>query len=78
MKGTPLPGTRPSRAAANNARHKDFLSATPVMQQGGMGTEDMHVSAAYLGTENLYPSKTIAPPPDLAAMGDGGESFGGS
>ena len=75
--GTKLPGSRPSRAAANNARHSDFLGATPVAEQDGFGTEDMHHPAAYLGMENVRVSDAIAEPPDLMNMGDAGESFGG-
>ena len=33
---------------------------------------------AYLGTESVRNSDTIAKPLDLAAMGDAGETFGGS
>ena len=76
--GTPLPGTRPSRAAANNARNADFLGATPVSDQAGFGTEDMCRSADYLNLANRPVSDDCAPPPDLASMGDGGETFGGS
>jgi hypothetical protein len=76
--GTKLPGTRPSRAAANNARHADFLGATPVADQDGFGTEDMHHPAAYLGSENIRPSDVVAVPPILASEGDGGEPFGGA
>ena len=77
--GDPLPGTRPSRAAANNARHADFLKypADP-KEQGGFGTEDMTGDCSYMGTESVRVSDAIAPPPDLAAMGDGGQTFGGS
>lgn len=74
--GTPLPGTRPSRAAANNARNADFLRETVVADQSGMGTEDMERTPMYMGSEAVRPSDT-AETPDLAAMGDGGESFGG-
>lgn len=74
--GTPLPGSRPDRARANNARNADFLGQTPVADQGGFGTEDMERSANYLSTTNTRPSDT-AETPDLAAMGDGGEPFGG-
>jgi hypothetical protein len=74
--GTPLPGTRPSRAAANNARNADFLGQTPVADQAGFGTEDMIRSANYLTTGNVRPSDT-AETPDLMAMGDPGETFGG-
>jgi hypothetical protein len=72
-----LPGTRPERAAANNRRNADFLGATPVADQGGFGTEDMHRDANYLKMANERVSDRIAPPPDLAAMGDASESFGG-
>ncbi len=78
-KGTPLPGSRPSRAAANNSKHADFLKwpANP-KDQAGFGTEDMIGDCSYMGAESVRPSDTIAPPPDLAAMGDAGETFGGS
>lgn len=76
-KGTPL-GSRPSRAAANNARNSDFLSwpADPC-DQAGFGSENMIHACDYMGTESVRPSDQIAPPPDLASMGDGGETFGG-
>lgn len=77
--GTPLPGSRPSRAAANNARNADFLGQTPVSDQAGFGTEDMERSANYLGTEETRPSDAHGKDvPDLASMGDGGETFGGT
>jgi hypothetical protein len=74
--GQPLPGSRPERAAANNRRNADFLGQNVVAEQGGFGTEDMERSANYLSTTNVRPSDT-AETPDLAAMGDGGEPFGG-
>jgi hypothetical protein len=76
--GTPLPGSRPSRAVANNARNRDDLSWAPpvVMEQGGFGKEDMECDPGYLGTEELRPSDQCDVP-DLAAMGDGGQTFGG-
>jgi hypothetical protein len=74
--GTPLPGTRPSRAAANNARFK-VLDGPVVMEQSGMGTEDMECSPSWMGADNRFMSEVIAPVVDLAAMGDGGETFGG-
>lgn len=74
--GSPLPGTRPSRAAANNARNRDFLRETVVADQGGFGTEDMERTPSYMGSEAVRPSDT-AETPDLASMGDGGEAFGG-
>ena len=78
-KGTNLPGTRPSRAAANNARNSNFLRlpADPC-DQAGFGKEDMMGDCSYMGTESVRPSDAIAPPPDLAAMGDGGQTFGGN
>jgi hypothetical protein len=74
--GTPLPGTRPSRAAANEARNSADLrfQGDPVAVQDGMGTEDMEGDVNYLGTESEWPE---CDPPDLAAMGNGGEPFGG-
>jgi hypothetical protein len=48
-----------------------------VAAQDGFGTEDMERSANYLSTANLRPTDNC-PVPDLASMGDGGESFGGS
>lgn len=75
--GEPLPGSRPERAAANNRRNADFLGQAPVAAQDGFGTEDMERSANYLSTANLRPTDNC-PVPDLASMGDGGESFGGS
>lgn len=74
--GNPLPGTRPSRAAANNARFP-VLDPDVVMEQSGIGTEDMQCSPKYMGADNRFMSEVIAPVPDLASMGDGGESFGG-
>lgn len=74
--GTPLPGTRPSRAAANNSRNADFLRETVVADQGGFGTEDMERTPMYMGSTSVRPSDTMETP-DLAAMGDGGEPFGG-
>jgi hypothetical protein len=75
-KGTPLPGSRPDRARANDARNADFLGQTPVADQGGFGTEDMIRPANYLNTANMAPTD-CCDVPDLAAMGNGGESFGG-
>jgi hypothetical protein len=75
--GTPLPGSRPSRAAANNARNADFLGQTPVADQGGFGTEDMIRPASYIGASVVEPSDIHSPPPDLMSMGDPGETFGG-
>ena len=72
-----LPGSRPSRAAANNARNADFLRETPVADQGGFGTEDMERTPSYMGSPVVRPSDAIAVPPDLASMGDGGETFWG-
>lgn len=74
--GTPLPGTRPSRAAANNARHRDFLDEV-VADQGGFGTEDMVCTPWGMGGTSQPVSDEIAPPPDLYAMGNPGEPFGG-
>jgi hypothetical protein len=76
--GTPLPGTRPSRAAANNARNADFLGQMIVADQGGFGTEDMIRPANYLSTENKRISDMPEnQAPDLMSMGDPGEPFGG-
>jgi hypothetical protein len=77
-KGTPLPGTRPSRAAANDARHSVPWGGGDPMDQAGFGSENMIHACDYMGTESVRPSDQIAPPPDLAAMGNGGEPFGGS
>ena len=77
QEGTPLPGTRPERAAANNRRNADFLGQTPVADQGGFGTEDMIRPANYMTTEAVRPSDTQETP-DLMAMGDPGEAFGGT
>jgi hypothetical protein len=76
--GTNLPGTRPSRAAANNARNANFLRypADP-KDQGGFGTEDMESTFSYMDAESVRPSDAIAPPLDLMSMGDPGETFGG-
>ena len=76
--GSPLPGTRPERAAANNRRNADFLGQTPVAAQDGFGTEDMQRSANYLTTESVRPSDAIAEPLDLMSMGDAGQTFGGN
>lgn len=73
-----LPGSRPERAAENNRRNADFLGATPVAEQGGFGKEDMHHAANYLTTESVRVSDAVAPPPNLMAMGDAGETFGGN
>ena len=43
-----------------------------------MGAEDMHTSIDYMGTDNRFASDCFGPPPDLAAMGDAGQTFGGS
>jgi hypothetical protein len=77
-KGTPLPGTRPSRAAANNARNADFLGQTPVADQGGFGTEDMVRPANFLSTANVrwHDALDSNAVPDLASLGNGGEPFG--
>jgi hypothetical protein len=77
--GQKLPGSRPERASANNARNADFLKwpADP-KDQAGFGQEDMTGDCSYMGTESVRPSDVIAPVPDLASMGDGGETFGGS
>ncbi len=74
--GQDLPGTRPERAAANNRRNADFLRETVVAEQSGFGTEDMERTPSYMGTTPVRPSDT-AETPDLAAMGDGGQTFGG-
>lgn len=74
--GNPLPGTRPQRAARNNAANP-VLDGPVVMEQSGMGTEDMECSPKYMNADNRFMSEVIAPVPDLAAMGDGGETFGG-
>ena len=69
--GTPLP-SRPARAAANNARNKGFLGATPVADQAGFGTEDMSRDTVLKG-ESSFPTK---PAPDV--FGDAGHTYGGS
>jgi hypothetical protein len=76
--GTNLPGTRPSRAAANNARNKDFLGSGDPKEQGGFGTEDMQHSAPHMSMESVRPSDVIAKPVDLMEMGDAGQTFGGN
>ena len=76
--GNPLP-LRPARPKANNAKYADFLGATPVADQAGLGTEDMQHDAAYLNRPSQFWSQahTKEAPPDLAALGNGGETFGG-
>ena len=73
-----LPGTRPSRAAANDARNGVPWGGGDPMDQAGFGSENMIHACDYMGTESVRPSDAIAPVPDLAAMGDGGQAFGGS
>jgi hypothetical protein len=75
--GTKLPGSRPSRSAANNARNADFLGSGPPMDQGGFGTEDMQHTAAHLSMANVRPSE-LCDVPDLMALGDAAETFGGA
>lgn len=76
--GSPLPGSRPDRAAANDRRYAGFLGSGPPKDQGGFGTEDMEHPSEWMGVESVRPSDTIAPPPDLASMGDASQSFGGN
>jgi hypothetical protein len=73
--GTPLPGSRPDRARANDARFGG-TGQNPVADQGGFGKEDMIRPANYLSMESAHAADAW-PPPDLASMGDGGEPFGG-
>lgn len=73
--GTPLPGSRPDRARANDAKHGDFLIGV-VAEQGGFGTEDMECSTPGMDGSAIRPSDTMETP-DLASMGDGGQTFGG-
>lgn len=75
--GQSLPGSRPDRAAANNRRNASDMGQEVVADQGGFGAEDMERSADYLSTANLAPTEPCNMPPDLASMGDGGQSFGG-
>ena len=72
-----LPGTRPSRAAANNAKYGGTDWPADPKDQGGFGTEDMAGDCSYMGTESVRPSDDVAKPVDLAQMGNGGEPFGG-
>lgn len=76
--GTKLPGTRPSRAAANNARNSSFLKypADP-KPQDGFGTEDMQTDFSYMGGEAQHLADELAPVWDLASMGDASQTFGG-
>lgn len=76
--GTKLPGTRPQRAAANNARNRDFLGATPVADQAGFGEEDFQRDANFLNRSTDFPSDHHNKPPDLSVLGDPGQTFGGS
>ena len=76
--GTPLPGSRPERAAANNRKHANFLGQKPVADQDGFGTEDMIRPANYLGHAVLDPADWHCKPPDLSVMGNAGETFGGA
>ena len=77
--GTPLPGSRPQRAAANNAKFANFLEypADP-KDQAGFGKEDMQGDSPHMSTANIRVADVIAPPPDLRSWGNGGESFGGN
>ena len=77
--GTPAP-SRPARARANNAKHKDFLVSGPPKDQGGFGKEDMQHSSDYLATSNEFWSDAHddSKPVDLGAMGNAGQTFGGS
>jgi hypothetical protein len=45
--------------------------------QGGMGKESMMGDVGYKGGSWDRPADIIGPPPDLMAMGDPGEAFGG-
>lgn len=76
--GTCLPGSRPDRARANDARNSSFLKypADP-KDQGGFGTEDMESTFSYMGGEAQHLADELAPVWDLASMGDAGETFGG-
>ena len=75
--GTPLPGTRPSRARANEARNPIVWNSAP-KDQGGFGKEDMKTDISFFGMSNEHASDCFGPPVDLMAMGDPGEAFGGS
>lgn len=75
--GTPLGGTRPSRARANEAANPIVWDTTP-KEQGGFGTEDMHTGIDYHGTDNRFASDCFGPPPDLGSLGDAAQTFGGS
>lgn len=77
QKGTPLPGSRPSRAAANDARNGVPWGGGDPCDQAGFGSENMIHVCDYMGSESVRPSDAIAVPPDLAAMGDAAETFGG-
>jgi len=72
-----LPGTRPERAARNNARNAGQMSCSDPMDQAGFGSENMIHACDYLGTESVRPSDALGGVPDLAAMGDAGQTFGG-
>lgn len=76
--GTPLPGTRPSRAAANCAKYSKLNYPADPKDQGGFGTEDMNGDVSYMGGTAVHLADELAPPPDLASMGDAGQTFGGN
>ena len=79
--GTPLSGTRPQRAARNNAKNKEFLSwpADP-KPQAGFGKEDFKSDkpSNYLGSPSVRVQDVVATVPDLRSMGQSGQTFGGS
>jgi hypothetical protein len=75
--GTPLP-SRTERSNANDARYGDQgadVGADP-KAQGGFGSEDMKADSQITGPAER-PQDILAPPPNLAALGDGGQTFGG-
>ena len=75
--GTPLSGSRPSRAAANNARFAKSYPADP-KPQAGFGKEDFQGDTSYMSTASVRPSDAVAPVLDLRSMGQSGETFGGN
>jgi hypothetical protein len=81
--GTPLPGTRPERAAANNRKYAcDDNCGHPghgtVADQAGLGKENLICSADFLGLSDQRWTDFHNMPPHLMTLGDPGEAFGGS
>lgn len=75
--GSPLSGTRATRAAANDAQYGgDGYDPTP-RAQGGHGKENMLADENPVSGEICHPADA-QDRPDLMALGDPGQTFGGS